>query len=153
MIHFTTFFALVVGGMEVIQPAAAGVLLAGLSPRMDLGLMKSFQRRQGNAPPTPPQCATTCNPVNSVLNSVSGANFWCYLYLRRQIWCGSLRNARPVNVARPLSKCHTSIVSHAPRLQQMWQITLKPRWSLTVSILPPPCCKGNLPLSAHNLYP
>jgi len=69
MIHFTTFFALVIGSMEVIQPAAAGVLLAGLSPRIDLVLMKTFQRRQGSAPPTPPQCVTICNPVNSVINS------------------------------------------------------------------------------------
>ena len=74
MIHFTTFFALVIVRMEVIQPAAAGVL-AGLSPRIDLGLMKTFQRRQGTAPPTPPQCITICNPLNSVLNSVSGASF------------------------------------------------------------------------------
>jgi len=75
MIHFTTFFALVIGGMEVIlQPAAAGVLLAGLSPRIDLGLMKTFQRRQGSAPSTPPQCVTICNPVNNVIDSPQGCS-------------------------------------------------------------------------------
>lgn len=66
MIHFTTFFALMVGGMEVIQPAAAGVL-AGFSPGM--------QRRQGSAPPVPPQCATICDPVNNIISNVGGANF------------------------------------------------------------------------------
>ena len=74
MIHFTTFFALVIVRMEVIQPAAAGVL-AGLSPRIDLGLMKTFQRRQGTGPSIPAQCTTICNPVNSALSSVSGASF------------------------------------------------------------------------------
>ena len=59
-----------VGGMEVIQPAAA---LAGLSPRINLGLINTFQRRQGTAPPVPPQCATTCNPVNNIISGVSGA--------------------------------------------------------------------------------
>jgi hypothetical protein len=133
MIHFTTFFALVIGGMEAIQPAAAGVLLAGLSPRIDLVLMKTFQRRQGTAPPTPPQCATICNPVNSVINSVSGANF---RVICTYDVCGSLSHARPVNVARPLSKIHTTIVSYALRVRQMLQITLKLRWSSTASILP-----------------
>ena len=74
MIHFTTFFALVVGGMEVIQPAAAGVL-AGLSPRLNLGLMNTFQRRQGSAPPPPPQCANTCAPIANIISNVSGAIF------------------------------------------------------------------------------
>ena len=135
MIHVTTFFALVVGGMGVIQPAAAGVL-AGLSPKINLGLMNTFQRRQGAAPPVPPQCATICGPVNSIISGVSGANFWCYLHLRRQISCGSFKLARPGYAAWPLSKTHTSIASHAPRLQQMWQISLRPRRSSTVSISP-----------------
>lgn len=73
MIHFTTFFALVVGGMEVIQPAAAGV--TGLMPRMDPGIMNTFLRRQGSAPPVPPQCATICAPVTSAISNVSSANF------------------------------------------------------------------------------
>lgn len=154
MIHFTTFFALVVGGMEVIQPAAAAVL-AGLSPRINLGLMNTFQRRQGNSPSPPPQCESTCNPIQNIITSVSDANFWsCYLYLRRQISCVSLRLqvARPLYVARTVSKRHSSIVSNAPRLQQVWQISLQPRRSSTVSITPP-CSKGNSPFSTHNLCP
>lgn len=74
MIHFTTFFALVVSGVEAIQPAAAAVL-AGRSPGINLGLMNTFQRRQGNAPPVPPQCATICNPVGNTIASVSDSNF------------------------------------------------------------------------------
>ena len=46
MIYFTTFFALVVAGMEVIQLAAATRVPAGLLPRTNL--MNSFQRRQDN---------------------------------------------------------------------------------------------------------
>ena len=66
MIHFTTFFALVVGGMEAIQPAAAGVL-ANLPPSM-------FQRRQGSAPPPPPQCVSVCSSVTTVINSISSVS-------------------------------------------------------------------------------
>ena len=76
MIHFMNFFkfALVVGGMEAIQPAAAAVL-ANLSPETNFGLMNTFHRRQGGAPQPPPQCATICNPVANVISNVSGANF------------------------------------------------------------------------------
>ena len=74
MIHFTTFFALVVGGMEVIEPAAAAVL-AGRSPRINLGLVNTFQRRQGNAPSSPTQCESICDPVQKIITGVSGANF------------------------------------------------------------------------------
>lgn len=98
--------------MEVIQPAAA-VVLADLSPRVNLGLMNMFQRRQGNAPPLPPQCVTICDPVGDTIASVSHANFrYFYIYLRRQISCGRLRLqvARPPYVARTLSKRHSSIV-------------------------------------------
>ena len=114
MIHFTIIFALMVGGMEVMQPAAA-VVLAGLSPRINLVLMNTFQRRQGDAPPVPPGCAATCSPVGNTVASVSGSttsNFRCYLYLRRQISCGRLRLqvALPLYVARNLSNCHSSIV-------------------------------------------
>jgi len=66
MIHFTTFFALVVSGMDTIQPAAAAVL-AGRSPRINLGLVNTFQRRQT----PPPQCATICNPVTNAITSIS----------------------------------------------------------------------------------
>jgi len=66
MIHFTTLFALVVGGTKVIQPAAAGVL-TGLT----LVNLDAFQRRQatGSGIQVPAQCAAICNPINSILTS------------------------------------------------------------------------------------
>ena len=73
MIHFTTFFALLVGGMEVIQLAAARVP-AGLLPKRNL--MNTFQLRQAGAPPAPPpQCANICSSVANIISGVSGANF------------------------------------------------------------------------------
>lgn len=64
MIHLTTFFALLVGGMEAIQPAAAGVLA-----RTNLKL-QTFQRRQTNSPPIPPGCTITCAPVATLIGSL-----------------------------------------------------------------------------------
>jgi hypothetical protein len=64
MIHLTTFFALVIGGMEAIQPAAAGVM-PGLSANIN-----TFQRRQNN-PSVPPQCATVCSSVTPVIASLN----------------------------------------------------------------------------------
>lgn len=70
MTRFTTFLALVVGGMEVIQPAAAArVLAAGLTARIHLGLVGAdlFQRRQ--AIPPVPTCGSLCTPIISVVAS------------------------------------------------------------------------------------
>ena len=66
MIHFTTLIALVVGGTEVIQPAAAGVLTG-----LPLVNLDAFQRRQatGSGLEVPAQCATICNPIDSILTS------------------------------------------------------------------------------------
>jgi hypothetical protein len=68
MVHFPTFLAIVFGGMEVIQPAAAGVL-AGLTARIDLETV--FQRRQATSspPPTPAQCESTCESVAPIIES------------------------------------------------------------------------------------
>lgn len=89
MNRFTTFLALVVSGMEAVQPAAAaGVLAAGLTARMRLGVYP-FQRRQG-IPPVP-TCDSLCNPIS----------------------CGTFRIARPLNVARSLSRTDISTVSCA----------------------------------------
>lgn len=56
-----TLFALVVGGMEVIRPAAAGVL--GDFP----DFRPVFQRRQSTVPEVPSQCASVCSSVLPVL--------------------------------------------------------------------------------------
>lgn len=68
MVHFPTFLAIVFGGMEVIQPASAGVL-AGLTARIDLETV--FQRRQATSspPPTPAQCESTCESVAPIIES------------------------------------------------------------------------------------
>ena len=68
MIHFTTFFALVVGGMEVIQPAAAARVMASLSPRTDHGFLDALQRR--HVPPSlPPECKISCQYAEKVINT------------------------------------------------------------------------------------
>jgi hypothetical protein len=69
MTRFTTFLALVVGGMEVIP--AAGVLAAGLATKIHLGLVgvDPFQRRQGIPPAT---CDSLCTPIiTTVISNVS----------------------------------------------------------------------------------
>ena len=50
--------------------AAAGVLV-DLSAKIDLRPVNdyAFQRRQTSIPPPPPQCATTCDPVNPIIAS------------------------------------------------------------------------------------
>jgi len=60
MTRFATFLTLMVGGMEAVQPAvAAGVLSAGLTARMRLGLVGvyPFQSRQT------PTCDSRCTPI------------------------------------------------------------------------------------------
>lgn len=72
MTRFTTFLALMVGGMEVVQPV--GVLGASLTARMRLGQVgvDRFQRRQGSVIPT---CNSVCTPIfNPVISNVSHLN-------------------------------------------------------------------------------
>jgi hypothetical protein len=73
MTRFTTFLALVVGGMEVI-PSAATVLAAGqpgLTAKIHLRSVgvDPFQRRQGLGPA--PTCDAICTPIiNTVASNV-----------------------------------------------------------------------------------
>jgi hypothetical protein len=69
MTRFMTFLALMVGGMEAIQPARVPVLAAGLTPRMRLGLVgvDPYQRRQGI--PLIPSCDSLCTPITGTLAS------------------------------------------------------------------------------------
>ena len=72
MTRFTTFLALVLGGMGVIQPAATAVLAAGLTARLRLGLVgvNPFQRRQGISPA--PTCDSLCiSVISTVASNVS----------------------------------------------------------------------------------
>ncbi|KAF8803932.1 hypothetical protein BYT27DRAFT_7195282 [Phlegmacium glaucopus] len=63
MIHFTTLLALVIGGMEVIQLAAAWASTGPAS-------VNAFQRRQTTGSnQVPSQCESTCNPVISFITS------------------------------------------------------------------------------------
>lgn len=77
--RFTTFLsALVVGGMEIMQPAAAS-----LTARIDLGSVsiEPFQRRQagGAAIPLVPGC-DICNPIiDIVANNVSYAKMISFM--------------------------------------------------------------------------
>ena len=66
MARFMTFLALLVGGMEAVQPAE---VLAGLTARMRLGLVgvDPLQRRQGISPV--PTCDSLCIPIISVVAS------------------------------------------------------------------------------------
>jgi hypothetical protein len=62
MSRFTTFLALVVGGMAVIQPAAARVLV-DLTARIDLGPAHlDLQRRQT-------LCGLFCSSVTNIIVS------------------------------------------------------------------------------------
>ena len=70
MTRFTTFLALVLGGMGVIQPAATAVLAADRTARLRLGLVgvnPFLQRRQGISPA--PACDSLCIPIISTVAS------------------------------------------------------------------------------------
>lgn len=111
--RFTTFLALVIGSMEIIQPTAAAVLV-GLMGRMDLGLVgvNTFQRRQttgGGIPQVPGQCESVCDPINTIIESVSYTNVICKSLAIASY--GNYRLVLPLNVARPLSLTDISSVS------------------------------------------
>lgn len=75
MTRFTTFLALVLGGMEAVQRTRVSVMAAGLTARMRPGLVgvDPFQRRQGI--PLIPSCYSPCTPVVNTLASNASQSY------------------------------------------------------------------------------
>lgn len=105
MVHFKALFVLVLGGIEVIQPAAAGVL-AGLTARNDLVFNYFLSRQTSSGPQVPPQCASTCNPVAPTI----AAGVSDITYINNKSYTVNFRIAPLLYAAQLLSKPHLSIV-------------------------------------------
>lgn len=70
MIRFITVLALVVGGIGIIKPVAAGVLARLRVDLRSVGV-DAFQRRQTMIAQVPPQCESLCDPINAMIAAVS----------------------------------------------------------------------------------